>query len=72
MYARRYTYVIGPEGTIEQAIDTICGDLATSVQQGRKCIAALGEVDPVSEDLAIAVVGGLEKHHWMLNSQKQL
>lgn len=22
MYARRYTYVIGPEGTIEQAIDT--------------------------------------------------
>jgi len=58
--------------TVEQAIETICDDLAVTIQRGRKCIGAVGEVDPVSEDLAIGVVGTLEKHHWMLQSQKEL
>jgi len=56
--------------TVEQAIDTICDDLAVTVQHGRKCIDALGDPDPISEDMAIAIVGALEKHHWMLSSQK--
>jgi len=58
--------------TVETAIDTIVDDLAVTVQRGRDCIGALGEVDPVSEDLAIGVVAALEKHHWMLQSQKEL
>lgn len=56
--------------TVEQAIDTICGDLAATVQHGRGCLGRLGEADPISEDLAIGVVGALEKHHWMLSSQR--
>lgn len=56
--------------TVEHAIDTICDDLAVTVQHGRRCIGALGESDPISEDMAIAIVGAIEKHHWMLSSQK--
>lgn len=56
--------------TVDEATGTICDDLAVTVRQGRQCIAALGEVDPVSEDLAIGIVGALEKHHWMLRSQR--
>lgn len=58
--------------TVEQAITTICEDLAVTVREGRKCISSLGEVDPVSQDLAIAIVGTIEKHHWMLHSQNEL
>lgn len=58
--------------TVEQAIDTICQDLAVVAQRGREGIGSLGEVDPVSEDLAIGIVGSIEKHHWMLQSQKEL
>lgn len=57
---------------VDDAIATISEDLAVCVQRGRKCIAALGKVDPVSEDLAIGLVGTLEKHHWMLHSQREL
>lgn len=58
--------------SVEDAIDTVCDDISIVVKNGRGCIAALGEVDPVSEDLAIAVVGALEKHHWMLHSQREM
>lgn len=58
--------------TVEQAIDTITDDLALCSKRGRQCIAALGEVDPVSEDLAIGIVASIEKHHWMLQSQKEV
>ena len=63
-----------PDGllSVEQAIDTICDDLARSVQHGRKHIKALGDIDPVSEDLVIAITGTIEKHHWMLRSQREL
>lgn len=56
--------------TVEDAIETICDDLAVTVQHGRSCISSLGDSDPISEDMAIAIVAAIEKHHWMLRSQK--
>ncbi|MCA8941199.1 MAG: DNA starvation/stationary phase protection protein [Planctomycetes bacterium] len=57
--------------SVETAIDTICSDLAAVVRDGRRHIGSIGEVDPVSEDLAIGIVGAVEKHHWMLHSQRE-
>lgn len=34
----------------------------------RSDLGQLGELDPVSEDLAIGIAAGLEKHQWMLRS----
>ncbi len=58
--------------TVDQAIGAICDDLAATVKHGRAALGKLAEADPVSEDLAIGVIGGLEKHHWMLGSQREL
>lgn len=55
--------------TFDQAVTTICDDISRIVNHGRSCISKLSEIDPISEDLAIEVVGTLEKHHWMLHSQ---
>jgi len=60
-----------PDGllTVEQAVEDTCSHMSKVIQKGRGCIEELGKVDPVSEDLAIGVVGGLEKQFWMLHSQ---
>ena len=55
--------------SVDDTIKLVCNDLAVAVNRGRASIAKLGEVDPISEDLAIGIVGGIEKHHWMLRSQ---
>lgn len=60
-----------PDGrmSVEDAVRRCCDALAATIRSGRQAIEALGECDPVSEDLAISIVGPLEKHHWMLRSQ---
>ena len=55
---------------VETVIDVIGDDLAVVSQRGRRCLQVVGEVDPISEDLAITVIGVLEKHHWLLRSQR--
>ena len=50
---------------------TSCSDLAETIKRGRSCQERLAEVDPVSEDLAIGILGSFEKHHWMLQSQEE-
>lgn len=64
------TFAAGPL-SVEQAIDTIADDLEVTVKHGRSVIEALGDLDPISEDLAIGVVAAFEKHHWMLTSQRE-
>ncbi|MCA8990023.1 MAG: DNA starvation/stationary phase protection protein [Planctomycetaceae bacterium] len=36
----------------------------------REGVNALGELDPVSQDLLIGITAGLEKHLWMVQSQE--
>lgn len=48
------------------------GELADRMDQAvrslREGLGQLGELDPISEDLAIGITAGLEKHQWMLRS----
>ena len=49
---------------------TAIGHQVTSVaERVRSGLDALGQADPASEDLAIEVLRGLEKHLWMLQAQ---
>ena len=41
----------------------------TAVLRLRTHVNALGELDPVTQDLVIEVLRGLEKHQWMLRAQ---
>lgn len=70
--AKRTTLGEFPAGrlTVEQAIDLGCGDLAAAIQCGRAHLGKLAEADPISEDLAIGILSTLEKHHWLLHSQR--
>jgi starvation-inducible DNA-binding protein len=41
----------------------------TTVERLRAHVEELGELDPVTQDLVIEVLRGLEKHRWMLDAQ---
>lgn len=47
---------------LRDALDTVVGRLRSHVDE-------LGDADPVTQDLVIEVLGGLEKHRWMLHAQ---
>tara|TARA_R110002072_G_scaffold31466_1_gene96901 strand:- start:10051 stop:10548 length:498 start_codon:yes stop_codon:yes gene_type:complete len=70
--AKHMTLKDFPSGqlTVEQAIRASCGDLGGVIQHGRTCLEAVGRADPISEDLVISVLSALEKHHWMLDAQR--
>jgi starvation-inducible DNA-binding protein len=59
-----------PKGHIPalEAAKELADRIDHSVRALRQGLGQLGELDPVSEDLAIAVAGSLEKHQWMLRS----
>lgn len=52
--------------TIGHAADAV----KTSIDSLRRAIAKLGDLDPISEDMLIAISGPLEKHLWMLQAQE--
>ena len=50
---------------------TMVADALQSVIQGlRESIGAVGDLDPISEDLLIAITRPFEKHLWMVQSQE--
>ena len=60
-----------PDGTLadSQAVRLIAAAVAETVRSIREELIAVGELDPVSQDLLIEACGELEKHLWMLRSQ---
>lgn len=62
-----------PEGRIsdDQATDLIVGALETVSQVGHSRLGQLGELDPVSQDLVIAVLEGIEKQLWMFEAHRE-
>ncbi len=51
---------------------TIVADLLQTTVNGlRESIEKLGDLDPISEDMLIAITAGLEKHLWMVQSQEE-
>jgi starvation-inducible DNA-binding protein len=61
-----------PEGevSVQQAIALIADRMATVSKGMRERIEALGDIDPVSEDLLIGITAPIEKQLWMLQSQE--
>jgi starvation-inducible DNA-binding protein len=59
-----------PEGWVkdEDAVRLLADAVAAVIERGRELIEA-SEDEPVTQDLVITIVGGLEKHLWMLRSQ---
>ena len=59
-----------PEGWVkdEDAVRLLADAVAAVIERGRELIEA-SEDEPVTQDLVIGIVGGLEKHLWMLRSQ---
>ncbi len=62
-----------PDGRqpVEAAITLIADRLATTIEHLRQGIKALGDIDPVSQDLLIGVAADLEKHLWMVQAQEE-
>lgn len=52
-----------------QCVETLSGALAKTVRCARETLGDLADMDPVSEDLVIGMLGDLEKHEWMLRAQ---
>jgi starvation-inducible DNA-binding protein len=53
----------------EAAVALLLSRVEAAAGRARETLAVLGEEDPVSQDLVIGIVEGLEKQAWMLRSQ---
>lgn len=61
-----------PAGFVEdgKAVALVAEQVEAVVLRLRRGVAELGELDPVTQDLVIEVLRGLEKHLWMLQAQR--
>lgn len=61
-----------PPGRIpdDQVVELMCDRMGTVIQRQRERLPKIEELDPVTHDLFIKSLETLEKHHWMLRSQK--
>ncbi len=55
---------------VKQTIALVADATKTTIDAIRAAIEKLGDLDPVSEDLLIAIAGPMEKHLWMLQAQE--
>lgn len=60
-----------PDGWLpaDKAVRAVASELDGIVERTRAGIGRLGELDPVTQDLVIEILRGLEKHLWMLQAQ---
>jgi starvation-inducible DNA-binding protein len=70
--AREATVDTFPTGYVDdaKAVALMAEQLDAVVRKLRQGVAELGEADPVSQDVVIEVLRGLEKHLWMLQAQR--
>lgn len=62
-----------PEGRVgdEEVVDLIVAALETVSQVGHSRLGRLGDLDPVSQDLVISVMEGVEKQLWMFEAHRE-
>jgi len=60
-----------PEGFVDdgKVVAVVAGQVESVVGRMRARVDQLGRQDPVTQDLVIEVLRGLEKHLWMLQAQ---
>ena len=54
----------------EKAVSLLLHRVEGAAARAAERLPALGEVDPLSEDLVIGILRGLEKQAWMLRVQR--
>ncbi|MGB7347197.1 MAG: DNA starvation/stationary phase protection protein Dps [Pirellulaceae bacterium] len=55
---------------VKETITRVADAAKTTIDSLRAAIDKLGDLDPISEDMLIAISGPLEKHLWMLQAQE--
>lgn len=55
---------------VSDTISQVADAMKTTIESLRSAIEKLGDLDPISEDMCIAISAGLEKHLWMLQAQE--
>ncbi|TWU46801.1 DNA starvation/stationary phase protection protein Dps [Rubripirellula reticaptiva] len=55
---------------VKETITRVADATKTTIDSLRDAIAKLGDLDPISEDMLIAISGPMEKHLWMLQAQE--
>jgi starvation-inducible DNA-binding protein len=60
-----------PEGFVDgdKALRAVEQQLTGVVETDRRGLDELGDLDPVTQDLVIGILHGLEKHLWMVQAQ---
>ncbi|QEG37579.1 Dps family protein [Bythopirellula goksoeyrii] len=56
--------------SVSNTVTTVADRMDKTIQGLRDSIGKLGELDPISEDMLIAITSGLEKHLWMVQAQE--
>lgn len=54
----------------DKAVAAMVTEIEGIVERARAGLDRLGELDPVTQDLVIEILRGLEKHLWMLQAQR--
>lgn len=62
-----------PDGWLpdHEAVRTMVDALGAVVTKARDRMKAVGQVDPVTEDVFIQLIGDLEKEHWMFQAENR-
>ena len=62
-----------PAGSLpgDRAVALLLERVEAAAERARASLEALGAADPVSQDLVIGIVEGLEKQAWMLRAQSR-
>lgn len=55
---------------VSDTISRVADAMKTTIDCLRSSIAKFGDLDPITEDLCIAISGTLEKHLWMVQAQE--
>lgn len=61
-----------PEGamTVDGVLSTLANHVATTVSRLREHQATVADLDPITEDLLIGIIGTMEKQLWMIQAQE--
>lgn len=62
--------ISGDFASAADTVTTVADRLKGTIEGLRDSISKLGDLDPISEDMLIAVSASLEKHLWMVQSQE--
>ncbi|WP_404308493.1 Dps family protein [Neorhodopirellula lusitana] len=55
---------------VSKTVSLVADALKTTIDSLRSAIEKAGDLDPISEDMLIAISGPLEKHLWMLQARE--